>query len=115
MSYEDVIPSEIKIKIFESLRKYSFIDDELSQDDFEIQFLVEPIRLNMTVPAFREFYNLLAQHFPKLGRMKQKDFVKLFINSKKGDFYDIKQFGSTSAPISRLSTDLNLIFRDLKK
>ncbi|MCF2218309.1 hypothetical protein H9Q08_03215 [Chryseobacterium sp. PS-8] len=115
MSYGNVIPNTIKMKIFESLRKYSFIDDDLSQDDFEIQFLVEPIRLNMTVPAFREFYNLLTQNFPKLKRIKQKDFVKLFINSRKEDFYDIDQFGKSSVPTSRLSTDLNLIFKDLKR
>lgn len=111
--YSHLISEKLKVSLFEGLRKFNFIDDDMDREFFIEFFLKHPIVLNLKVPALREFYNLLLKHQPQLNVIKPGSFIKFFIKAKTGEIYNKKQFQKTACPTSDLSEELHQIFKNL--
>lgn len=114
-NFGEMISDKIKSNIYFNFKTYSLINDDLLLEEFQNKFLKEPIELNMGVPAFREFFNLLLKNEKELKGLKPSKFCELFINSKTNKTFDINQFGKTQYPVSNISEELHRVFECIDK
>ena len=99
-------------KIYDLLLQYQYISDDMKWEEFFQKFLREPIVLDMGVPSFRYFYNLLFDKF-KIRRIKHKEFGSLFIKKLDNSPYDIEQFRKEKNPLPKDRHVLDEIFNKI--
>lgn len=99
-------------KMYDLLLQYQYISDDMKWEEFFQKFLREPIVLDMRMPSFRYFYNLLFDKF-KIRRIKHKEFVSLFIKKSDNIPYKIKQFQKTGYPLPKDRYVLDEIFNKI--
>ena len=99
-------------KIYDLLLQYQYISDDMKWEEFFQKFLREPIVLDMGVPSFRYFYNLLFDKF-KIRRIKHKEFVSLFIKKLDNSPYDVEQFRKEKNPSPKDRHVLDEIFNKI--
>lgn len=99
-------------KMYDLLLQYQYISDDMKWEEFFQKFLREPIVLDMGVPSFRYFYNLLFDKF-KIRRIKHKEFVSLFIKKLDNSPYDVEQFRKEKNPSPKDRHVLDEIFNKI--
>ena len=99
-------------KIYSFIKGNDFISETITKESFIKDFLINPIELNFSVPALRDFYNAFYNYFENLQILRPNEFILLFINSKTGKEYDLKQFSKSQEPNSREYEMINKFFKE---
>lgn len=102
-------------QLFHFLKKENVILDSMNCECFLRDFLRIPIKLNFSVRACRDFYNIFYSYYSHLKVPKPNEFTKLFINTKNGELYKVGLFSKSQLPQSKQYEKIIEFFADLKK